>query len=65
MKNFGYGEGYQYAHDFEGAVTGMECLPVSLKGARFYRPGTEGFERLLAERMRGWEERRKSLKKPS
>ncbi|HMC83429.1 MAG TPA: replication-associated recombination protein A [Candidatus Polarisedimenticolia bacterium] len=65
MKDFGYGEGYQYAHDFEGGVTGMECLPASLSGARFYRPGTEGFERLLAERMREWEERRKSLKKSS
>src|SRR5262249_30838561 len=27
MKNIGYGQGYQYAHDAEDKVTGMTCLP--------------------------------------
>src|SRR6185503_17221350 len=27
MKDLGYGEGYQYAHDFEGAMVDQEHLP--------------------------------------
>ena len=28
MKEWGYGEGYQHAHQFEDAITDMECLPA-------------------------------------
>ena len=39
MKRFGYGEGYQYAHDFEsGKAEEMDCLPEGLKGRKYYRP---------------------------
>src|SRR5262249_301141 len=39
MKRFGYGEGYQYAHDFDSArAEEMECLPESLKGRKYYNP---------------------------
>jgi putative ATPase len=39
MKQFGYGEGYDYAHDFEsGRAENMECLPASLRGRRYYEP---------------------------
>ena len=31
MKELGYGEGYQYAHDLEDKVADMECLPDNLK----------------------------------
>ena len=66
MADLDYGKGYQYAHDFEGGITGMECLPESLRGRKFYRPGTEGFEKVISERMKEWEARRRSpLKKPS
>jgi len=40
MKEWGYGEGYQHAHNYDDAMTDMECLPPSLAGKRFYsRPG--------------------------
>jgi putative ATPase len=66
MKDLGYGRGYEYAHDFEGGITGMDCLPDRLRGEKFYRPGTEGFEKVLSERIRDWEEKRRALaKKPS
>ncbi|MCS6951355.1 MAG: replication-associated recombination protein A [Bryobacteraceae bacterium] len=52
MRSWGYGEGYEHAHDFEGALTSMECLPPSLSGASFYRPSDRGHERKLAERLR-------------
>src|ERR1041384_7639726 len=41
MKRFGYGEGYQYAHDFEAAkAENMDCLPEGLKGRKYYKPST-------------------------
>jgi putative ATPase len=51
MKELDYGKGYQYAHDVEGRVADMECLPPSLKGRRYYQPTGEGREKLLAQRM--------------
>ena len=50
-KELDYGRGYQYAHDIEGRVADMECLPPSLAGRRYYHPTSEGREKLLAQRM--------------
>jgi len=51
MKSLDYGKGYQYAHDVEGKVADMECLPENLRDRRYYVPTGEGRERLLAQRM--------------
>ncbi|WP_353062804.1 replication-associated recombination protein A [Tunturibacter psychrotolerans] len=51
MKSLDYGKDYQYAHDVEGRVADMECLPVGLAGRRYYHPTNEGREKLLAQRM--------------
>ena len=51
MKSLDYGKGYEYAHDVEGRVADMECLPPSLAGRRYYHPTQEGRERALAQRM--------------
>ena len=51
MKELDYGKGYQYAHDIEGKVAAMDCLPPSLAGKRYFQPTGEGRERLLAQRM--------------
>jgi putative ATPase len=51
MKELDYGKDYQYAHDVEGRVADMECLPSSLAGRRYYQPTGEGREKLLAQRM--------------
>jgi putative ATPase len=51
MEELDYGKGYQYAHDLEGKVAAMECLPESLRGRRYYHPTQEGREKLLAQRM--------------
>jgi putative ATPase len=51
MKELDYGRGYQYAHDVEGRVADMQCLPTSLAGRRYYHPTGEGREKLLAQRM--------------
>jgi putative ATPase len=51
MEQFGYGEGYQYAHDLEEGVADMDCLPENLRGRQFYHPRAQGREKLLAQRM--------------
>ncbi|NYF81013.1 replication-associated recombination protein A [Granulicella arctica] len=51
MKSLDYGKDYQYAHDVEGRVADMQCLPGSLAGRRYYQPTNEGREKLLAQRM--------------
>jgi putative ATPase len=51
MKELDYGKGYLYAHDVEGRVADMDCLPDSLRGHSYYQPTREGREKLLAQRM--------------
>jgi putative ATPase len=51
MKSLDYGKDYQYAHDVEGRVANMECLPPSLAGRSYYKPTQEGREKLLAQRI--------------
>ncbi len=51
MKELDYGKNYQYAHDVEGKVADMPCLPPSLAERRYYQPTQEGRERQLSTRM--------------
>src|SRR5271157_496242 len=51
MKELDYGKGYRYAHNEEGKVADMDCLPESLQGRSYYKPTQEGREKLLAQRM--------------
>jgi putative ATPase len=51
MKQWGYGQGYQHAHQFQDAVPGMECLPESLAGRQYYFPTDRGVEKRIAERL--------------
>lgn len=47
MKEIGYGEGYQYAHDYSEGITAMKCLPDELSGRKYYNPKEIGFEKKL------------------
>ena len=51
MKAWGYGAGYQHAHQFANAIAGMECLPPSLAGRQYYFPTDRGLERRIAQRL--------------
>ena len=51
MRDLNYGKDYQYAHDIEGKVAGMDCLPENLRDRRYYQPTSEGREKLLKQRM--------------
>lgn len=52
MKDLHYGEGYQYAHDFESKLTAMECMPPSLKHRTYYHPTMQGNEARAAKRLK-------------
>jgi putative ATPase len=49
MKDLGYGQGYQYAHDLKEKVADMDCLPDSLRDRQYYRPTDQGMERRIGE----------------
>src|ERR1700726_1154054 len=51
MKGLGYGKDYQYAHDVEGKVANMQCLPDNLLDRVYYHPTNEGIEKRIRERM--------------
>ena len=51
MKDLDYAKGYKYAHDEEGKVADMDCLPASLLSRRYYEPTNEGREKQLAQRL--------------
>ncbi len=51
MKGLGYGKDYQYAHDVEGKVANMPCLPENLRDRTYYHPTSEGIEKRIRDRM--------------
>jgi putative ATPase len=58
MKGMGYGQGYQYAHDVEGKIADMQCLPDNLRDRTYYHPTNEGVEKRFRERMEEIKRRR-------
>jgi putative ATPase len=52
MKDLGYGKGYQYAHDFDGAETDQEHMPEELSSRIYYRPTDRGAEKAAGEDLR-------------
>lgn len=61
MKGLGYGQGYQYAHEVDGKVAKMQCLPESLRGKVYYHPTNEGIEKRIRERLEEIKKRRGSV----
>ena len=59
MESLDYGKGYRYAHDEEGAVSDMDCLPPGLIGRKYYQPTDRGREKMLQQRMEEIEQLRK------
>ena len=51
MKDQGYGEGYAYDHDEEGAFSGQNYFPDGMKRGVYYQPVERGFERELKKRL--------------
>jgi putative ATPase len=64
MKGLGYGQGYQYAHDVEGKIADMQCLPDNLRDRTYYHPTNEGVEKRIRERMEEIKRRRSQAAQP-
>jgi putative ATPase len=58
MREIGYGEDYQYAHDFPDAFVDQEFLPEGLRGRTYYRPVDRGLEGEIKRRLDAWRARR-------
>ncbi|MBQ3400183.1 MAG: replication-associated recombination protein A, partial [Lachnospiraceae bacterium] len=48
----GRGIGYKYAHDFPGNYVEQQYLPDEVVGTVFYKPGENGYEKEIGERLR-------------
>jgi putative ATPase len=54
MKDIGYGTGYRYAHDEEGAfAAGETYFPDDMKPQSFYRPTDRGLEEKIKQKLDG------------
>jgi len=51
MKGMGYGKGYRYPHDYDGARVAQGYLPDEIAGNRFYEPKESGYEKSIKERL--------------
>ena len=52
MKQLGYGKGYRYAHDEEGAyAAGETYLPDGMGAVDWYRPTDRGLEAKIREKL--------------
>ena len=61
MADLGYGDGYEYSHDYPLHMTDMVCLPDKLKDRVYYRPGTLGSEAKVGRRMEQIAQIKKSI----
>ncbi|RLD29081.1 MAG: replication-associated recombination protein A [Bacteroidetes bacterium] len=52
MKELGYGEDYQYAHNYEGNFAEHEFLPDEIKNTTLYEPGNNARENGLREYLK-------------
>ena len=52
MKQIGYGDNYQYAHDHQNSFVDLEFLPEKLRGSAFYKPGNNAREQQDANKMK-------------
>jgi putative ATPase len=57
MKEINYGEGYEYAHNYENNFVDLEFMPDTLKNVRLYEPGNNAREqelrKFLKDRWKG------------
>lgn len=51
MKEIGYGDGYRYPHSYPGHFVQERYFPAEIDPKAYYRPGAEGREKYLKERL--------------
>lgn len=65
MKDLGYGDGYQYAHDSEHGYIPQDYLPDNLSGREYYQPTDRGYEKNIGALMDWWRQLRESSSAPT
>jgi putative ATPase len=63
MRGLGYGAGYQYPHDFAGAVSDQAYRPEMLEDHIYYKPSDRGYEARIREYLDRVREMRATLKR--
>jgi putative ATPase len=63
MKDLGYGQGYQYAHDEPNALVDQHHLPPGLEGKIYYQPTNRGYEAIIRDRLSKWRQMLRDRKK--
>ncbi len=58
-KKMGQGAGYLYSHEFPEAISGQEYLETPLA---LYEPAANGSEKLIADRLKHWQELKRERK---
>ncbi len=51
MQDLGYGNGYEYSHNYPHRMTDMVCLPEGLKHRTYYHPSDQGSETAVRRRI--------------
>ena len=59
MREEGYGEGYQYAHNLKEKTANLQVFPDNLTDRRYYFPTESGEEKRMKELMEKWVARRR------
>jgi putative ATPase len=59
MREVGYGEGYKYAHDYEGHFVEQQNMPDGLRNRRYYTPSDQGYEKEIGLRLEEWRKEKK------
>jgi putative ATPase len=62
MREFGYGKGYKYAHDYPGHFVEQQNLPDLFKEKRYYSPSDQGYEKDVRARLKAWWENKREKK---
>lgn len=52
MKELGYGDNYQYAHNYDGNFADHEFLPDEISGTKLYDPGNNAREKALRDYLK-------------
>lgn len=63
MKDLGYGKGYRYAHDEDGAfAAGARYFPDDMPDRRYYHPVSRGLELKIGEKLQELAQKNRSRK---
>jgi putative ATPase len=54
MQQMGYGKGYKYAHNYTDHFVKQQNLPDSLQGKHYYAPSSQGYEKVITDRIKQW-----------